>query len=264
MNIDQYRTAYNRSREYEFQKQNLNCVTGYWVSHWNTTGRPEIGLRPASDSEALDYDTPGGLNFMRAPAGQRSVLLKTSNRRLSVGSIYLYDRLVHTQLYNASGNQAHTISTAPLPSRAGNGDGVELWIEFGTDTTTTDPLATIEVEYTNSLGVSGRTTSAMNFPVRLRPHTALRMPLQAGDSGIRSIQKITINSTWTTPTIAVVLAKRVTALRNHVAGASITAGFLDIQDPKFTNDMCIYMVAGVSTTTSGAVNVTLTMATVEE
>lgn len=264
MNIDQYRAAYNRSREYEFQKQSTSSATGYWVSLWNTSGRPEIGTRPTEGSESLNYDTPGGLNFMRAPAGRRSVLLKASNRRLSVGSIYLYDRLVHTQLYNASGNQTHTISTVPLPSRAGNGEGVELWLEFGADTTTADTLATIEIEYTNSVGVSGRTTSAINFPVRMRPHTALRMPLQAGDSGIRSVQKITIVSTWTTSTIAVVLAKRVTSMRNIVAGVPVASGLLDTQDPVFTNDMCIYMVIGASTTTSGAVNVTLTMATVEE
>ena len=264
MNIDQYRSAYNRTREYEFQKQNASSATGFWVSHWNTTGRPEIGLRPASGSETLDYDSQGSLNFMKAPSGQRSVLLKTSNRRFNVGSLYLYDRLMHTQLYDASANQVHNISTVPLPSRAGSGEGVELLVEFATDTTTTDLLATIEIEYTNSLGVSGRTTSPINFPVRLRPHTTLRLPLQAGDSGIRSVEKITINSTWTTPTIAVVLAKRVTALRNHIAGESITAGFLDIQDPTFTNDMCIYLVMGASSTSTGAVNVTLTMATVEE
>ena len=112
------------------------------------------------------------------------------------GAYIFVDRLSHQGGLNATGTGAQTtnLPTAALP-RYTNGVDVMLGLEIYTQIGST--ATTLTVSYTNESGTSGRTAPATVFG-----GTGAReagrffiLPLQAGDSGIRSVQSVTVAAT---------------------------------------------------------------------
>jgi hypothetical protein len=105
---------------------------------------------------------------------------------------------------------AQTINSVPFPPRAldgsSQGQGVEIAIYIVAQTTSANTSVT--VSYTNSNGVSGRTATIgnsipSNWPANFNAGSFLPLYLQAGDSGVRSIESITLGTTLTAGTISV-------------------------------------------------------------
>jgi hypothetical protein len=105
-------------------------------------------------------------------------------------------------LLNTSGGLNATITTPQttgLPTAAltryTSGEGVMAGIVIFTQVGNT--LTTVTVSYTNQAGVSGRTSTATSFgqtnfrEVRI----FIPIPLQAGDTGVRSIESVTLAGT---------------------------------------------------------------------
>ena len=112
------------------------------------------------------------------------------------GGYIFVDRLSHQGGLNATGTGAQTtnLPTAALPRYTDGRDvmlGLEIYTQIGSTATT------ITVSYTNELGTSGKTTPAIVFG-----GTGARevgrffvFPLQNGDSGIKSVQSVTVSAT---------------------------------------------------------------------
>jgi hypothetical protein len=118
-------------------------------------------------------------------------------------------------LLNISGNMNATLATPQttgLPTAAltryTSGEGVMAGIVIFTQIGNT--ITTVTVSYTNQAGTSGRTSTATSFG-----QTAFRennifipIPLQAGDTGVRSIESVTLAaSTGTAGNFGVCLYK---------------------------------------------------------
>jgi hypothetical protein len=105
-------------------------------------------------------------------------------------------------LLNISGGLSGTVTTPQttnLPTAAltryTSGEGVMAGIVIFTQVGNT--LTTIQVSYTNEAGVSGRTSTATSFgQTNFREARILiPIPLQAGDTGVRSIESVTLAGT---------------------------------------------------------------------
>jgi hypothetical protein len=105
-------------------------------------------------------------------------------------------------LLNVSGGLNGTLTTAQttnLPTAAltryTSGEGVMAGIVIYTIIGTT--ATTVTISYTNSAGVSGRTSTATTIGGGFYRETGLLIPipLQAGDTGIRSIESVTLAAT---------------------------------------------------------------------
>ena len=112
------------------------------------------------------------------------------------GVFYMYDRLVH------SGGLSGTVTTAQttnLPTAAltrytsGEGCQIALICHAAVGATAT----TVTASYTNQAGTAGRTTVA--YPIGGTGFNAvdrmLFLPLQVGDTGVRSVESVTIAAT---------------------------------------------------------------------
>jgi hypothetical protein len=108
-------------------------------------------------------------------------------------------------LLNVSGGLNATLTTAQttnLPTAAltryTSGEGVMAGIVVYTQIGSTATTATIS--YTNSAGTSGRTSTATSFGGSgfREVGVLLPIPLQAGDTGIRSIESVTVTATTAT------------------------------------------------------------------
>jgi hypothetical protein len=105
-------------------------------------------------------------------------------------------------LLNVSGGLNGTLTTAQttnLPTAAltryTSGEGVMAGIVIYTIIGTT--ATTVTISYTNSAGTSGRTSTATTFGGGFYREVGLLIPipLQAGDTGIRSIESVTVAGT---------------------------------------------------------------------
>jgi len=109
------------------------------------------------------------------------------------GRIYLYDMLWKAGAYNAA--TSNTITSPPsfegrmpdysAPNTFGRGN--QIWLETVTAFT---GLQSCNIGYTNDLGVAGQQTGVIATGIAPTLGRMFRMPLQAGDNGVSSIQSI--------------------------------------------------------------------------
>lgn len=103
--------------------------------------------------------------------------------------MFIYDRLFSCGSY--AFNAATTLASQPsYASRVPNTDykGLEIWIEAATAFTGNLSVA---VTYTNQDGTTGRTTGTIATGAALIVGRMLRLPLQAGDTGVQKIESVT-------------------------------------------------------------------------
>ena len=119
---------------------------------------------------------------------------------------------------------------------------------------------TITVSYTNQAGTSGRTGT--NIDATSASSTAgsfFRIGLQAGDTGVRSVQSVTLSATWTSGTMNLV-AYRVLAVVEvttaNVGNAidAVTGGL-----PQMHNGSVPFLIGMANSATSGIVTGTMTV-----
>jgi hypothetical protein len=112
------------------------------------------------------------------------------------GGMLLVDLLNVSGGLNATLTTAQTtnLPTAPL-TRYTSGEGVMAGIVVYTIIGTT--YTTVTISYTNSSGVSGRTSTATTFGGGFFREVGvlIPIPLQAGDTGVESIESVTVTAT---------------------------------------------------------------------
>lgn len=138
-------------------------------------------------------------------------------------TLMIVDRLWHNSGLDRTLTTAQTVNSVAWPARdlngSTNGEGVYLAIEISTTMGTGGP--TITVSYTNSAGTSGRTGVGI-LPTRTSAPQGHWFPigLQAGDTGVRSVQSVTFSVSWGTAGVLHLVAYRPVAMINFSAGAS--------------------------------------------
>lgn len=172
-------------------------------------------------------------------------------------------------LLNISGGLDATLTTTQttnLPTaaltRSTSGEGVfaALMIHSTIGATAT----TVTCSYTNSAGTSGRTTTAMIFggSGQTAAGTLVRLPLQAGDTGVRSVESVTLAATTGTVGNFGVCLYRPLAMMvlNDVEGAHVvdcvSSGRMVGQFAEVPDDACLTafcMMATASQSLAGAV-----------
>lgn len=117
--------------------------------------------------------------------------------------------------------QAITMPATSIPARdsAGTTNG-EDWlagIYVTTATTNAGAIANTTMSYTNSEGTAGRTATMAAFPATAVIGTFVPFQLAAGDRGIRSIQSVTLGTSYVAGAISVMLYRTITCVPNPLA-----------------------------------------------
>jgi hypothetical protein len=181
---------------------------------------------------------------------------------IGAGGIILVD------LLNVSGGLSGTVTTAQttnLPTAAltrhTTGEGVMAGIVIYTLVGTT--ATTVTISYTNSAGVSGRTSTATSFGGTgfREVGILIPIPLQAGDTGVQSIESVTVTATTGTagnfgvcmfkPLAMISLESATGAMPLDAVSTGCIIGSLAEIDP----DAClaISVFSAVSTIATGAI-----------
>lgn len=197
-------------RRNAFSAQATGTTVGIETSTWVAAGFPGPANTPATGSgETCDRTTPGAFPMPAAIGGKR--IYANYLNYLTGGQAFfrMYDRYVQTS--GLSGTvftpTEQTVNTVALPARAGTGHMVKAFLEVYVATGAT--LVSVTMRYTNQAGVANRTsvttTVALNGAGRL-----VLLNLAAGDTGVRSVEGITLSaSTGTAGNFGVTLARMI-------------------------------------------------------
>ncbi len=199
-------------------------VAGRPASLWSLAGAPGAGGYDTtlngvvlSSSSALvagqipHYD----------PASGNSYLAYLQAMATQAGTLLLLDRLWHNGGFTITSTAAQSITSPTWPARcptsgtddtpATTGLGVMLAVEVSAATGAGTP--TITVSYTNQAGTAGRTaTNIIGTVATSAIGATYLLGLQAGDTGVRSVQSLTLSATWTSGTINLVAYRQLASL----------------------------------------------------
>lgn len=232
--FDTYKSLRDNAAPICFGKSTMGS-TGYFQSSWRASPFP--GSEPTI-SEALNASSVGATPYeviSLTPTSSKvrriaNLQVRQASTTSALPSAFLIiDRLVHQSGLDPTLSTAQTtnLPTAALP-RNTSGEGVMIAIE--TYATTGVSGTTISATYTNQDGVSGRVTpraSAGTTSARLGQF--LILPLQDGDTGVRSVESVTyVPGTTTSSNNGVTLFK-------PIAYAPISSSGL--YDPRESFDM---------------------------
>jgi hypothetical protein len=180
----------NRVADFSTSTIRIQRPNASWQSFSPTPATP-------TTSVALDKTSAQSISPIPAVSGRLTMLGARINT-----STYSAAAMMVVDLLNVSGGLNGTLTTAQttnLPTAAltryTSGEGVMAGIVIYTIIGTT--ATTVTISYTNSAGTSGRTSTATTFGGGFYREVGLLIPipLQAGDTGIRSIESVTVAGT---------------------------------------------------------------------
>lgn len=233
-----------------------SAVVGYWNSSWRMAGSYLAPAVPSTGSgDACDGTTPGRIPFDDPTSGRKLYLSRFLISASVAASAYIADRLVQTSGLSANISTLQNVNTVALPARAGNGEGVECWIECYSALGTSQAYT---ITYTNSAGVGGRVVT-VQIPATLRITSMVKVPLLAGDLGVRSVQSVQLGATsGTVGNFGITLCKRITGIAQSVANVIAGSGVLDLGMPEIPSGSCLFFILTASVTSSPSFDAELT------
>jgi hypothetical protein len=226
-------------------------------------GRPFTPFYAAGVPGAAAAPAPGLAGAaLTSYAGQLAVPAASGNTHLGRlsgvasaqgGVLLLCDRLWHNSGITITQTTAHTVNSVAWPARdsAGsiNGDKVLIGVEVSAATGAGTP--TLTIGYTNSAGTAGRSATNVDAAVATSAvGTFYRLGLQAGDTGVRSVQTFTLSATWTSGTIHLVAYRVLAALELSAAGIANAVDALTSGLPRMYDNTVPFLLFIPQTTTT--------------
>lgn len=194
------------------------------VSWYMNSGTPGAGDTPSSGMAGNTLTAPITGQMVKPPVSNTTYFYSFTCRNYTSGAYNLTlicDRLWHNSGITITSTAAQTVNSVVWPARdkngSSNGEGVFIGLELSASTGSGTPILTLT--YTNQNGVSGRTATVVVDTIA----SALKggfyiFGLQAGDTGVRSIQTYQQSTSWTTGTVHLVAFRIIAALPNKGVG----------------------------------------------
>jgi hypothetical protein len=225
------------------------------------------GAAPAAPTTAAapTRSTAGAFNNITqdASTGILVPVSYTFNGQLCAGAYILYDRLSHQ---GALSGIVTTAQTTNLPTTAltryTSGEGVFLAIDIHTTVGSTG--TTVTATYTNQAGTGSRVTPAVVFGGTgfREANRRIILPLQGGDTGVRSVESVTVLATTGTAgafgiTLFKPIAMFIVENINVVDYGDLISGRFIGGLPEIVDNACLALmtIPTISTTATGSISV---------
>jgi hypothetical protein len=193
--FDAYVDALRLNRAADFQTTSITTVIGRSMAMWGF-----LLPAPAAPTASVALDKTAAQSIGPIPGATSGKLQIIGGRFNSSGTAGA--TVVPIDLLNVSGGLSGTVTTEQttnLPTAAltrhTGGDGVFIGIVIYTAVGTT--ATTISVRYTNQAGTANRVSTVTAFGATGFREAArlIQIPLQAGDTGARSVEGVTVTAT---------------------------------------------------------------------
>lgn len=249
---DQLVAAVAAGQSLEFFKTSATASAGFHSAAFRAPGQPTGSAAiPTTVGNTLSRISPGA---MPLPAPSATTYLSSfSASCTSAGPVILYDRIAEFGGLSGIVTTTQAVSALALPARATGATNVELWIEsYAAGGATAVP--TVTAAYTNQSGTAGRTaTLQTGFPANGAPQgRTYRMTLQAGDTGVQSVQSLTLSvSSGTAGNLGFVLRRRIQQGTIVAANSGFERSWAETDLAQIPNDACLEFIQLASNTFSG-------------
>lgn len=237
-------------------------VAGRPASLWSLGGSPGAGAFDNTLNGVTLSSTSALVNGQIPhydPVSGNAYLGRFQANATQAGTLLLLDRIWHNGGFTITSTAAQNITSPTWPSRcptsgtddtpATTGHAILLAVEVSAATGAGTP--TITISYTNQAGTAGRTATNIIATVATSAIGATYfIGLQAGDTGVRSVQSLTLSATWTSGTINLVAFRELAAL--ELPGAFIPSA-IDLVTggmPRLYNGTVPWLVFIPNTTTA--------------
>jgi hypothetical protein len=239
------------ARLHDLFSASLNPVTGV-ISAAPTTA---VALNK-SNTSALNYYLPDYSTDSPYLIGSRTA------SAIATGVYFIIDRLSHQGGLSAIVTTAQT-TNLPTAALTRYTDGVGVMIGLTLYSAIGATATTVTASYTNQAGTAGKTTVAQSFGGSFtnNAHRMIFLPLEAGDTGVRSVESVTVSATTGgAGNFGVTLFKILGAicldnLQNTSVNDIITGGFIG-GIPSFSDSAHLGLLSLLNTsTTTGSVSI---------
>lgn len=171
--------------------------------HYSTfyaTGNPGAAAAPTPGLAGAALTTYGGQIPWTNPVSGNSYVARFSGAASVAAGYWIHDRLWHNSGIVVTTTTAQTINSVAWPARDRDGltagAGIMVAIEVRTATTNAGAITNTTMSYTNQAGTAGRTATIASFPATAVVGTFVPFQLDAADTGVRSIQTITLGTSY--------------------------------------------------------------------
>lgn len=214
------------------------------VIHYQA-GFPGAAVAPTSGINGDALTSYSGM-FQFPAASNNTHLYSFSIQGDNFGQFWLCDRLWHNATIVSTTTTAQAITTPTWPARDRNGatagDGVLVGLEVSTATTNGAAVTNTTLEYTNSASANTRTATIANFPATAIAGTFIPFELQAGDTGVKSIQGLTLGTSYGTGVLHLVAFRKIAMLTSSAARAPARGGLDDLGMPRCYDNTVPFIV----------------------
>lgn len=235
-------------------------VAGKPQSLWGLAGSPGAGAWDTTLNGVVLSSTSAMVNGQLPhvnPVSGNGYIGRVQGQATIAGTLLVLDRLWHNGGYTITSTSAQNSTTPTFPARdaagATSGDGVLLGLEISSGAGAAAP--TITISYTNQAGTASRSGVNIN-PTANSPAAGsmFMIGLQAGDTGVRSVQSLTLSVSWVSGTMNLVAFRLLAAIPLTGANTPASLDALTGGMTRLYDGVVPYLVFVPSTTTASNVS----------
>lgn len=185
-----------------------SVAAGILYTPFYAVGSPAAAAIPSPGINGAALTTYAGQLPFTNPASGNTYLARFSGCSTVAGSLFLVDRLWHNSGITVTTTTAQTITFPTLPARdaAGSANGVNVFAGLEiTATTGNGAISNTTIEYTNSAGTTTKTGTISSVTAAAATGNFFPFELAAGDVGVRSIQSVTLGTSYVSGSVALVV-----------------------------------------------------------
>lgn len=224
-------------------------VATIWFSLFDVAGNPGAGTLAGTSITAgvvPTRATAGAMPIADFGVGNKGYLSIVDYGCSVACRLRLYDMLFKAGAYAFNANQALTAQPSYGSRVNNNYNGLQIWVEAVT-AFTGNP--TITITYTNQAGVNNR-TAVLAVGAALTVGRMAQIPLQAGDTGVMSIDNV-VATVASVGTFNVLVLRKIWAGRVRVANDGGVHGITETGMPEIPQDACLTVLVNADSTSSG-------------
>lgn len=235
------------------QRHNLLGIAGQPAAA--TMGTP--GLAGVAVTNATSI--AGFLPFTNPSSGNAYLAKLAVSVGANIVGFTLYDLLWYNSGLVVTTTTAQTVNSVAFSARCAdgtaNGDGCEIWLYNTVATTNTSAVTNTSYSYTNQAGTAGRTANLVySWPATAVAGTMVPFGFQGSDTGVRSIQSITLGTSYGAGTLYALALRRIASVCLPAAQSGIVLDAMALGMPRLYNDSALCMSVMLSGTAAGTVN----------
>ena len=251
--------------EHILKAGSVTDTVGVMHSYFYLSGRPGAAAVPTpglAGAALTTYD--GQIPFTNPGAGVNTYLSRFVMTASTAATVLLCDRLWHNSGIVITDAAAQTVNSVAWPARDRDGTTLGQGVIVGIEASTAIGVSAVTnttMSYTNQSGTAGRTATMTSWPSTATANTFVPFQLAAGDTGVRSIQSLTLGTSYVSGTIHLVayrLLASVGLLAANVAAEvnAVTGGFPRLYDDTVPWLMIVPSSGASTVTLQGSMHVT--------